>query len=492
MCLSVGIGVLIAQLGNNETTYSTWRQRLTAVLSWIMSPKMLLRFTLIFMVIALVLTHSRMGNTSFFASIMITGIIALMLSRYANRATVILLISLIVIDICIVGTWFGLEKVAQRLEQTSFVTEMRDDVDMDIFPYWQDYFWTGSGLGSFYTTFPYYQGADISSLWGHAHNDYLEFAAETGIIGLLLLGFAVLLTLRVVLDAQYRRRRSLNRGMAFSVTMAISALLIHSTVDFNLQIPANTATFMLILALGWISRYLPTQKISPSTTCLPPSHLVKNLAVPSLMVVLIIFIYLAGRWGLGHFISEQAQLRMAQWPKQKEITLDEWTTTEQALIFAQQLDSSNPNILKNIGLLYSLPTRLNINLTEQTNTRQQSLDYFLESGKQRPTDYYTWTYIVFLKHRLRQYDALFLKAFEKSSLFILQKPFVQYTITNVGLATWYRLSERLQKSVIVAVEQGMKTQEKQTLALIKRYRREWVICAYSTQKTKLNTFCQQK
>ena len=30
-------------------------------------------------------------------------------------------------------------------------------------------------------------------------------------------------------------------------------VLIHSSVDFNLQIPANAATFMVLLALAWIS-----------------------------------------------------------------------------------------------------------------------------------------------------------------------------------------------------------------------------------------------
>jgi len=48
----------------------------------------------------------------------------------------------------------------------------------------------------------------------------------------------------------------LMRGMAFASTMGITALLIHSWVDFNLQIPANAALFMVILALGWISLHL--------------------------------------------------------------------------------------------------------------------------------------------------------------------------------------------------------------------------------------------
>jgi hypothetical protein len=37
--------------------------------------------------------------------------------------------------------------------------------------------------------------------------------------------------------------------------MGVTSILIHSWVDFNLQIPANAALFMVLLALGWISLF---------------------------------------------------------------------------------------------------------------------------------------------------------------------------------------------------------------------------------------------
>ncbi len=42
------------------------------------------------------------------------------------------------------------------------------------------------------------------------------------------------------------------RGLGFSGVMGIVALMIHSSVDFNLQIPANSALFVLLLAVSWI------------------------------------------------------------------------------------------------------------------------------------------------------------------------------------------------------------------------------------------------
>lgn len=251
MALSVGIGMMIASL-DTENGY-TGKQRLRKYLRLILSPKLRLRLYLAIMVIALVLTHSRMGNTSFFIGLIIAGGFGLVLSKHATRGTVILFISLIVIDVLIVGAWFGLEKVAVRIEETRLVKETRDEVDIYVYQQWKDFQWTGSGLGSFYSVFPKYSKEDVGGFYDHAHNDYLEFISDTGVIGVALLGLAIVMSIYVALLAQYRRRDPLMRGISFAAIMSICAMLIHATVDFNLQIPANAATFMLILAMAWIS-----------------------------------------------------------------------------------------------------------------------------------------------------------------------------------------------------------------------------------------------
>jgi len=89
----------------------------------------------------------------------------------------------------------------------------------------------------------------------HAHNDYLQFAAEFGLPGLAMLAAIVLLSLWQAARAQLERHDRMLRGLGCGVLMAIVALLIHSAVDFNLQIPANAATFVVILAMGWQTRW---------------------------------------------------------------------------------------------------------------------------------------------------------------------------------------------------------------------------------------------
>jgi len=254
MCLSVGIGIMIANL--DDTVGYSFRQRVVQTLKLLMSLKLRLRLYLVIMVIALVLTHSRMGNASFFVSLIIAGGIGLLLSRHATRNTIILLVSLIVIDIMIVGTWFGLEHVVERIEQTSFEVEQRDEAIIYALEQWRDYKLTGSGLGSFYTVFPKYRKKDIEGYFDHTHNDYLEFGTETGIIGIGLLGLVVVWSLLLALITQYKTTNPLMRGISFAVIMSIIAMLMHATVDFNLQIPSNAATFILILAMAWLSSSL--------------------------------------------------------------------------------------------------------------------------------------------------------------------------------------------------------------------------------------------
>ena len=260
MTLAIGIGAMIATLRDGAPR--TWRQRFRDWSAWALSPRILLRLMLVVMVIALVMTRSRMGNTAFFVSMLIAGVIGLILSKHATRSTVVLLASLIVIDIFIVGAWFGVEKVVQRIEQTTLLKEEAQpggSVEERVEPGWnalgivRDYPWFGSGGGTFSVAFPRYRAPEIGAFFDFAHNDYVQFAVETGMVGVSLLALLVLSTLWMALKTQYERTDPLARGVAFGVTMGIIALMIHSAVDFNLQIPANALTFVVLLAMGWVA-----------------------------------------------------------------------------------------------------------------------------------------------------------------------------------------------------------------------------------------------
>lgn len=263
MTLSVGIGLMLARIGHGGSAGGrAWRDWLAAALRFMLSPKMRLRLMLVVMVIALVLTRSRMGNTAFFAAMLIVGIIAIALSRRAARATVVLIASLVVVDIFIIGSWIGLEKVVHRVQETALSRSeslSEQSVQERIEPAGyamalvRDFPVTGTGGGSFYQSFSRYRPPEAGAYYDHTHNDYIEIAADTGLVGSALLGGLVAFTLATLLSVLRHRANALARGMAFGVLMAMTALIIHSFVDFNLQIPANALTLTVILALGWSS-----------------------------------------------------------------------------------------------------------------------------------------------------------------------------------------------------------------------------------------------
>lgn len=256
LSLALGIGLLLGQPAHYS---GSMRQRIRQIVKMLLSTKVILRLLLAVLVIALVLTRSRMGNTAFFASLLIAGALALLLMRNKTTATTVLLSSLLIIDIAIVGTFFGVDKVAERLQKTSSDTESRDEVTRDTINMWKEHPVAGIGAGTFIYVYPNQKSDDVrsSKYYNHAHNDYAQFLAEFGLPATIALGVLVLWSFWWGIAAMRQRNSSFYQGLGFASTMAIVAIGIHSTVDFNLQIPANAMTFVLILALAAIAKWSP-------------------------------------------------------------------------------------------------------------------------------------------------------------------------------------------------------------------------------------------
>ena len=258
MCLAVGIGLLVANLSGSSVR--GWRNHLKGLLDTMLGAKLRLRIYLALMVIALVLTRSRMGNTAFFTSLAICGITLMIMQRKLHKGAIILFASMVLIDFLIVGQWFGFEELAERLESTSTQTELRDELVRDTITLIKDYPVTGIGLGTYYAVFLGYQGPEFTLFFDLAHNDYLQFFAELGLIGFIPLAILVLYSLTIPLIVLHRRRNKLARGLAFGAMMAMVTMGIHATVDFNLQMPANALLFIVLLSFAWLSRQLPRER----------------------------------------------------------------------------------------------------------------------------------------------------------------------------------------------------------------------------------------
>ncbi|WP_394220697.1 O-antigen ligase family protein [Alteromonas gracilis] len=252
LCLSAAIGYLIASL--HVDTNTSKREKLRRLIGFWLSNKVLFRIGIIIMVIALVMSRSRMGNSAFFIAMTVTATLGLIYFKPRQKSYVFLFVSMLVLDILIVSSLFGLKQVQDRLEQTSFAQESRDEVITDALPLLGQFGVIGAGGGTFYTIYPHVQSESIQHFYDHAHNEYLQFSIEFGLVGAALLASLIILCSKNALSAIRNRRHPLPRGTAFASIMAIIGMALHSSVDFPLQAPANTAIFIVLLALGTLSR----------------------------------------------------------------------------------------------------------------------------------------------------------------------------------------------------------------------------------------------
>ncbi len=102
---------------------------------------------------------------------------------------------------------------------------------------------TGSGIGTYGTAIlPHWSSTEYSTLL-YAHNDYLQVLADAGVVGALL---AILLVgvVGVALARSIHITDPGLRGVALGAGVGCIGLLMHSVVDFNLQIPANAIAFL--------------------------------------------------------------------------------------------------------------------------------------------------------------------------------------------------------------------------------------------------------
>jgi putative inorganic carbon (hco3(-)) transporter len=283
--LALGAGLLLMGLRFHGSVEQTWRQLLRDWVALLLTRKTQVRICMVLLVIALVLTSSRMGNIAFFSALLVTGTMAYFLMAHRPPALGALLISLVLIDLLVVGSWFGADQIAARLaatrlelgaEQSSVATTAGPEsgvaasglaapleVDRERpglaragLRLFQSAPWFGHGAGSFRSLFPGVRSADISSkFYDHAHNDFVQLLAEYGIAGALLVFSILLLATRAALACLRNRSDKVALGLAFASLFGMTSLLIHGAADFNFQIPANACIFSVLVALAWISRY---------------------------------------------------------------------------------------------------------------------------------------------------------------------------------------------------------------------------------------------
>ena len=155
------------------------------------------------------------------------------------------------------NSWQRLASVTGLAHQPDVTLGSRLEVSRDTLAVLRDYPWLGAGLGSFETVFPQYQTFPTDLGWTHAHNDYVEALAETGVVGGLLILSALLLFARLAFRNFPDRLKNPRGWIQLGAALGCCGLLVHSLADFNLSIPANAAWFAACAALSTVSGVTP-------------------------------------------------------------------------------------------------------------------------------------------------------------------------------------------------------------------------------------------
>ncbi|CCD92772.1 putative O-antigen polymerase [Bradyrhizobium sp. ORS 375] len=119
----------------------------------------------------------------------------------------------------------------------------------------QDHPLVGAGLGSFRYVFPRYRDVDASiwGIWDRAHSTPLELAAEMG----LPLAVVVCVAWGVVLVLLARGAVTRRTGGIFPIAGLICGgmAVLHSLVDFSLQIPGFAIPVLTLMGVGLAQRH---------------------------------------------------------------------------------------------------------------------------------------------------------------------------------------------------------------------------------------------
>jgi O-antigen ligase len=105
----------------------------------------------------------------------------------------------------------------------------------------------GAGLGTFTQVFPMYRSFHIRGLATHAENDFLQLASEAGLLGfILLLILFVVLFVKAASGIRFLSAVDPKRYIGIGGLVGILALMFHSQVERNLQVPANAFLYTLL------------------------------------------------------------------------------------------------------------------------------------------------------------------------------------------------------------------------------------------------------
>lgn len=248
MALPLALGCVCASLAKAmRGVRPGWRDRFLWFSSSEASKLILALAGIAVMAISLVLTMSRSGMASLAAAFAITGWFAF--RRLEGRSRKVIATAYLVLLPLLLVAWAGVDTLADRFSEANW--HGRSGAWLDAIATFKRHWLTGTGLNTYQMTNLVYQQHDKARAFvSSAHNDYLQLAAEGGVVLVCTIGISILIFVRDV------RRRFAEDGessaywiRAGAVTSLV-AIALQEMVEFSLQIPGNAALFAVVCAIA--------------------------------------------------------------------------------------------------------------------------------------------------------------------------------------------------------------------------------------------------
>jgi hypothetical protein len=259
MALPTALGYLLAQADVGlRHVRPGWRYKFL----WLSSPEggrlQIAAFAVVIMGVSLMMTLSRSGVAGFGLAMGMAAVAATRGQRsMAARLGVLLTLGFLVAAPILLAN----SNVAGRLTSRDQSLHMRMGIWGDTVRVIRDFPLVGTGLDTFAAAMHVYQTGHEDQNVREAHDDYLQLAAEGG----LLVGVPIAATL-IILVVAIRRRFTSHEDDArtswirFGAVTGLTAIALQSLVEFSLQMPGNAVTCVVLIA---IALHRPAAPVAP-------------------------------------------------------------------------------------------------------------------------------------------------------------------------------------------------------------------------------------
>jgi O-antigen ligase len=170
-------------------------------------------------------------------------------------------------------TWLGGKDLTARVTSISSETRgeisggMRANIDRDSLRMFRARPALGWGLGTFPVVYPEFRTFYTNFFVNEAHNDFLQLLVETGIVGFGLMAWFLVVLYRSALQKTRNWTSEVSGAASLACMLGSTGILVHSLVDFNLQIPANAALYYVLCTIAAAPPFLQrARKRRPVTT----------------------------------------------------------------------------------------------------------------------------------------------------------------------------------------------------------------------------------